>query len=277
MKLFLYSTISVIIVLAFASASISFAAYVGDQNWADDVEQYTDNIQNFGWVMMDASTEWWLTGEPDATSNSSSIIDDFDAGWRAESADECIVMHWDTPLVDWPGDDLVIRLFSGGKTVTDNRFANVSASVDGITYVNIGTLGKGSSLVFREETFDFAGQLEGDISYVKVERVAIGSGTGMFFDAFGGTVTPDLIPGDANNDKRVDSLDASALAQHWQDGYATWAMGDFNDDDVVNASDASIMAANWGYGTEDTSSSVPEPSACVLLAFALTLFWRRRG
>ena len=170
------------------------AEMIGSLNWADTVEDYTANIQNFNWVLMDSSTEWWLTGGPDATSNPpAGIVNDYVGGWRGDFAGEYIIMEWNTPLVDLSGDDLIIRLFSGGKTVTNNIFANVLASDDGTNFVNIGTIGKGSSLVFRNETFDFAGQFSGGVSHVKVERVATGSGTGIFFDAFGSVPEPGSI------------------------------------------------------------------------------------
>jgi hypothetical protein len=89
----------------------------------------------------------------------------------------------------------------------------------------------------------------------------------------------DLIPGDANDDGSVDSLDARAMATYWGSIHATWDMGDFNRDGVVNAADASILAANWG-STRAESAPVPEPAvAAMLLAMAgpWSLARRRRS
>ncbi|NLE39127.1 MAG: PEP-CTERM sorting domain-containing protein [Pirellulaceae bacterium] len=98
---------------------------------------------------------------------------------------------------------------------------------------------------------------------------------------------PDDIPGDANNDGKVDAEDAKALAGNWgKSGDAAWGDGDFNGDLKVDAKDAAILAANWGYiwspaaGAEGAIASVPEPGTLTLLLTLLagvaTGFARRR-
>ena len=85
------------------------------------------------------------------------------------------------------------------------------------------------------------------------------------------TRVPDvLLPGDANDDGRVDDADATLLASNWQTlTGATWAMGDFNEDKAVNDIDATMLAANWQNGVSD---AVPEPGALTLLTIGgLTL------
>jgi autotransporter-associated beta strand protein len=88
---------------------------------------------------------------------------------------------------------------------------------------------------------------------------------------------PAPVPGDANDDGKVNDVDATTVAQNWGSSgdEIGWAQGDFNDDNVVNAADASIMAANWHYGVSE-GASVPEPSAIVLLAAGLALLAIRR-
>jgi hypothetical protein len=71
------------------------------------------------------------------------------------------------------------------------------------------------------------------------------------------------IPGDANQDGKVDASDATILAGNWQAWPATWEMGDFNGDGKVNASDATILAGNWQY--DATATAVPEPGVWFLL------------
>jgi hypothetical protein len=79
-----------------------------------------------------------------------------------------------------------------------------------------------------------------------------------------------VIPGDANHDGAVDSLDASILGAHWRKSSgALWSEGDFNRDGAVDDRDAAILAANWGAGAAE--SSVPEPGALGLLAPVATL------
>jgi len=85
------------------------------------------------------------------------------------------------------------------------------------------------------------------------------------------------IPGDTNDDDRVDEADAATLAAYWG-AHVTlgdFTKGDFNDDGLVNAADAAILTANWGYGVTETNS-VPEPASLVLLAvLSVPLFARR--
>ncbi len=87
-----------------------------------------------------------------------------------------------------------------------------------------------------------------------------------------------LLPGDANNDGKVDDTDATTLADNWLTGPgATWTMGDFNKDGYVNDIDATILAANWQAAA--ASASVPEPStltALLAIMLAGSLIGRRR-
>ena len=75
-----------------------------------------------------------------------------------------------------------------------------------------------------------------------------------------------LVPGDANNDGRVDGSDVTILAGNWQvQNGATWEMGDFNGDGKVDGSDVTILAGNWQYGTNSSATTVPEPSALAMI------------
>ena len=92
------------------------------------------------------------------------------------------------------------------------------------------------------------------------------------------------VPGDANNDGKVDGSDVTILAGNWQAGVdgsdgVTWGMGDFNNDGKVDGSDVTILAGNWQYGVTATASAVPEPSMIMLLLTAIgsLLIWKRRS
>ncbi len=80
------------------------------------------------------------------------------------------------------------------------------------------------------------------------------------------------MPGDANEDGRIDSADAAVLAANWltSGSEVTWKMGDFSGDGRVDEADATILAANW-HATTAPPASVPEPSAIMLLAALTTV------
>ena len=164
---------SIAVVVAASASSVSAESIY----WSDEAVDYSSNIQNFAGTLMDASTTWWVAGAPEGDTG------DFVGGWRSNAPGEYIVVRWDTPIADMAGDDIVIQLFSGGKAGAD-----VFASVDGIDYTQIGTLGKGTASEIRQEWFDLDGQFASDVSYVKVVRTANGQGAGMFFDGFGAAV-----------------------------------------------------------------------------------------
>lgn len=151
-------------------------------DWADYVNGYSANIQNYGGDLMTAETTGWLTGPPNADSTH-----DYVAGWRAATPDEYIVMGWNEGIPDSPGHDLLIHLYAGPKASAD-----VFASTNGVAFTLLDTMGGGMGAGnFFDATFDFAGQFSGDVYYVKVVRTAVDSGTGMFFDAFGGISVPE--------------------------------------------------------------------------------------
>lgn len=79
------------------------------------------------------------------------------------------------------------------------------------------------------------------------------------------------VPGDANNDGKVDGSDVTILAGNWQYGVdmtspnGTWKMGDFNGDGRIDGSDVTILAGNWQVGVNVAATAVPEPAMGFLL------------
>lgn len=184
------SQIAVAVLLVVVLTGPAGAAVVGGQNWASSAYDYTSNIQNYAGTVMDATTEWWVTGASDADVDGNGYAwdpgdEDYVAGWRAGAPGEYIIVKFDTALTNIVGDDLVIRMYGGS-----GASATVLVSTDDSSYTQIGTIGSGVSGYFRDETFDFDGQFSGDVHYVKVLRVGNGPQTGMFFDSFASVPEP---------------------------------------------------------------------------------------
>ena len=82
-----------------------------------------------------------------------------------------------------------------------------------------------------------------------------------------------ILPGDANNDGRVDINDLTiVLTNFGRTGGMMWSQGDFTCDGRVDVNDLTIVMANFGQslaGSPAALSAVPEPSVLVLLAIGL--------
>ena len=181
-----------------ALATSSQAALISGQNWADSITSYTSQIQNYGGTLMDDTTKFWVLGQSDADQTGNMHAWDFDdgdmdyvAGWRGNSANQEIVVGFNTALDDIAGDDLVIRMYCGSKAK-----AIVSVSQDNLSWTQIGDI-TGVSLqipgkpgFLYDAAFDFSGLFLGDAYYVKVHRETVGSGSGMFFDSFASVPEP---------------------------------------------------------------------------------------
>jgi hypothetical protein len=227
-----------VLVIVLPGATPAEAEIIDGTNWADLVDNHTANIQNYNGVLMDNSTEWWVTGPPDADVNENGYAwdagdEDTVAGWRTTNADESIVVYWETGLPDREGDDLWVHLYGGPAASS-----HVYASADGTTFHLIGTIGGGTPGYLRAETFDFSGLIDGCVHYVKVLRVASGPQTGTFFDAFGGGV----IQGDLDGDCAADPADLphfidALLGEPPAHAGIDQSQGDMDGDGDVNGND----------------------------------------
>jgi len=173
----------------------SYAALINGQNWADYVVSYTSNVQSYMGVYMSSSTESFVLGASDADQNGNMYAwdaGDLDnvAGWRS-TANEEIVVGFNTAITDVAGDDVVIRLFCGSKAK-----ANVYVSADKTNWTLVGNIAGATGQVpgtpgkLYDASFDLSGIFSGDVYYVKVYGTVSGSGTGMFFDSFASVPEP---------------------------------------------------------------------------------------
>lgn len=180
--------LSLVICLSTLAVSAS-AAIIDGQNWADSVSTWSGSVQNYGGTLMDADTTWWLTGPSDSDVDENGyawddgVDNDYVAGWRGAGS-AYITMYFDTALDDIQGDDLVIHLYGGS-----GADASVWASSDGSSFTNIGSIGGGTPGYFCDEVFGFNGLVD-SVHYVRVDRIASGPGTGMFFDSFASVPEP---------------------------------------------------------------------------------------
>jgi len=184
-------SITLLTLLAAVLTSSGQAAWVDGVYWADSVDGWTGLIQNYGWTLMTEETTWWITGPPDADVDGNgyawdAIDNDTVAGWRSTGS-ASITVEFIEAIRDVEGNDLVIKKYGGSSAS-----GNVLASSDGISFVQIGTLGTGTPGWFTEDYFDLAGLVD-NVHYIKLERVATGPGTGMFFDALGSVAQPPVI------------------------------------------------------------------------------------
>jgi probable HAF family extracellular repeat protein len=83
-------------------------------------------------------------------------------------------------------------------------------------------------------------------------------------------LTPDpSIPGDANLDGRVDSLDLALTVKNLgQTCGATFTHGDFSGDGMVSTADLLILRSHFGAGGPTAAAAVPEPALGALAAIA---------
>ncbi|NLE38897.1 MAG: PEP-CTERM sorting domain-containing protein, partial [Pirellulaceae bacterium] len=141
----------------------------------------------------------------------------------------------------------------------------VGSITDGVNSYTTGTLGwrRASTEIGSYLMFDTRGYLVADEFESANERM---------FSLDNVIITQSLarIPGDTDNDGKVDDVDAKVLATYWGSSVAVGDVtkGDFNADGVVNAIDAAILAAHWGdhnVAMESTPVGVPEPSTLLLL------------
>lgn len=73
-----------------------------------------------------------------------------------------------------------------------------------------------------------------------------------------------FIPGDANNDRRVNIADLALLSSHYGlSGGATQSDGDFNGDGIVNIADLALLSSNYGKSAQPRFESSVAPGETI--------------
>lgn len=190
----------VLVTLAYSISAIGVARgdLIDGVYWADEVTEWTGNIQNYGGQPMTDETTWWLTGAPDADVNQNGyawdpVDNDYVAGWRScgGSGDESFTVHFEVPIGDVDGPDFMIHYYAGLQSA-----ASVWASSNDVDYFQVGTMGSGTPGYFIDEWIDLDGFVN-DARYIRVVRETDGSQTGTFIDALGAPSSA-LIPTPVN-------------------------------------------------------------------------------
>lgn len=174
-------------------------------------------------------------------------------------------------------------------SIDGDDFGGNGMAVDEAGHVLFTGYGSTGHLALWDETTGTLSEIATTSSYLGIMEAVgdLNDGGAVYVTAWGRGIEKLVksIPGDANDDGKVDGSDVTILADNWQAGtpggnpLVTWEMGDFNGDHMVDGSDVTILADNWQYGVAAVAVAVPEPSMVALLA-ALGLIagiaWRRR-
>ena len=210
------------------------------------------------------------------------------SGGTADSSYEDILVGYFEPLLD---DNIECSFADGLHFMIVNGAASGTAAASAQWYH--------LTFDFTGSNFDALVRLSRDTGEVEAVPLTHISGSQYYLDLYLEGGTGDLfgfwdssdplpsiespIPGDANNDGKVDGSDVTILAGNWQKGVdgsldAIWADGDFNGDGKVDGSDVTILAGNWQAGVTAAASAVPEPSTLVMLSILTSglMLWRCR-
>ena len=208
------------------------------------------------------------------------------------------------------GDFQVVSVVNDLNSFEDEKVDNVGTAAQTIVGGTISGTVDGSPLIFASlQLIDFetdgsdpdmlsdaslpASPFEPDQAFIDL---AVDAGTGVTVIVELSDTGSQPVPGDANNDGKVDAADLNILALSWQQSVAPSSGADFNGDGFIDAADLNELALNWQFGVDDgliglsdtsltippefvgAKLTVPEPGLTIVLAVlaALTILPRRR-
>ncbi|MBN2022677.1 MAG: PEP-CTERM sorting domain-containing protein [Pirellulales bacterium] len=228
-------------------------------NHGDDRYQISD--LNAGRFNSDASATWIVTcfgGVGDfAEADDVGVWVFYDGGRDGAGRDAALNVPSTVPVITGEVYDFVIEVDAGTRSYV------ATVSNDAYGSFRSGSLGwrSAADMVGGYLLFDTRSNEAGEQRAFSLDSVVIAQASR---------------PGDANNDGRVDALDAAIVARNWLgDASGGAGAGDFNADGRVDDLDLAILAANWQ--GDVGAANVPEPGMLVLLAGGLVLvMWKNR-
>ena len=210
--------------------------------------------------------------------------------WSSEEHYPTILPEMPTiPMIEWPGPFPE----SGAVFTVEYEHHLIERADEFIFFYALGT-GKYFPTYDKTTTAYFDILLPGDFDVAGVwldetahEYEVVGGHLMVTVESQFGPIVNDLIvslvpamPGDANLDGVVDSLDFAVMVLNWQESPRTWAQANFNAhlDDIVDSLDFTQMVLNWQSGVpEPPAEPTPEPATFFVMAAAgLPLLLRRR-
>lgn len=129
-----------------------------------------------------------------------------------------------------------------GTTVTVSATASDNVGVTKVEFYNGTTLLNTDTTSPYSYAWATTGQAAGTKTLTAKAYDAAGNSKTSTAVSFTLTSTPSTIPGDANNDGRVNGIDYSILSEHDGENYPA---ADFNGDGTVGAADLAILLSRW--------------------------------
>jgi hypothetical protein len=190
---------------------------------------------------------------PPANAMFHGLIDEVDIFGRGLTADE-VQGLFAAPTVDLTPPTSAPGVFAyqtAPNAISFTFSEDVTSSVDALSIINLTTstpvspTGYSFDAATNTATFTLADPLPDGNYLATLDATQVHDLSG---NALAANVTVDFfsLGGDANHDRKVDTLDFNALAANFGHIGATTAQGDFNHDGMVDTLDFNTLAANFG-------------------------------
>ena len=167
------------------------------------------------------------------------------------------------------------------QLINDNNQVVGQTLVGGVEHAAIWSASSGlQDLNTLYASFLPSGFVLNDATAIDNNGDIVGVGTDSLGNANQAFLLRQLLPGDANEDGKVDINDLTIVLAHYGQTGTTWAQGEFTGDGTVDINDLTIVLAHYGQSLGATAggmAAAPEPSCMILFGMgALALFVKRK-